>query len=102
MAFVRDGAVAIERLDPASLGIPNAPPEAIRAESVEDAAAMIRGVLAGDRGPARDIVRLNAATAMVVAGAYATIESALPSVDEAIDRGRAEKTLAELARVSKS
>ena len=50
------------------LGLPVVRLEDIRAESAAESAAAIRSVLAGERGPRRDIVIANAGAALYVAG----------------------------------
>lgn len=59
-------------------------------------AGITRGVLAGDKGPARDIVCLNAAAAIVAGGGAENIEQGLRLAEDAIDSGKAQKTLGRL------
>jgi len=61
---VTAGAVQEHDLDPAELGIPRAGAEDITGGEPEHNAAVIRAVLAGERGAARDIVLLNAAAGL--------------------------------------
>ncbi len=61
---VSRGVVAEHDLDPAELGIARAPIEAILGKDPEHNAGVARGVLAGDPGPVRDIVLLNAAAGL--------------------------------------
>jgi anthranilate phosphoribosyltransferase len=64
-------------------------------------AAVIRAVLAGkDRGPRRDIVVLNAAAAIVVAGLAKGFEQAIPLAQSSIDEGKALHCLEKLVEVS--
>lgn len=92
--------VTLSRLDPATLGIPRAAPDDLAARDLDHAARIVRDVLAGVRGPHRDIVALNAAAAIAVAGAAPDIASALPIAAEAIDSGRAATALTTLANLS--
>jgi anthranilate phosphoribosyltransferase len=62
---VREGEVREERLDPADLGIPAAAPDALRGGDASYNADVARRVLAGEPGPVRDAVLLNAAAALV-------------------------------------
>jgi anthranilate phosphoribosyltransferase len=62
---VRGGEVREERLDPARLGIPPAAPAALRGGDAAYNAAVARRFLAGETGPVRDAVLLNAAAALV-------------------------------------
>ena len=59
------GSVTEHDLDPLDLGIPRAPIEALLGESPAHNAGVIRSVLAGDTGPVRDVVLLNAAAGLV-------------------------------------
>ncbi len=52
-----------------------------------------RAVLAGEAGPRRDVVLLNAAAALEVAGRASTLEDGLQIAAAAIDTGAAAATL---------
>jgi anthranilate phosphoribosyltransferase len=62
---VSRGAVTEHDLDPRDLGIPRARIDDLLGGEPDDNAAVIRAVLAGDSGPLRDIVLLNAAAGLV-------------------------------------
>ncbi|MEV1167146.1 anthranilate phosphoribosyltransferase [Nonomuraea sp. NPDC049784] len=62
---VRRGTVTRTVFDPADLSIPRARPDDLRGGDARHNAAVARAVLAGDQGPVRDVVLLNAAAAMV-------------------------------------
>ncbi len=100
VAIVEDGDVRTQRVDPVALGIAPASLEALSASSVQEAAGVIRSVLAGEAGPRRDIAVLNAAAALVVAQAADSLADGMEMAREAIDTGRARATLAALVRVS--
>ncbi len=100
IASVKHGGVTISEFDPASLGVPRGAPDQFTVPGVAESAAMIRLVLSGERGPARDIVILNAAAALVVAGAVDELADGIALAGAAIDSGRAAQTLAALARLS--
>ncbi|MCB1282493.1 MAG: anthranilate phosphoribosyltransferase, partial [Salinibacterium sp.] len=87
-------------LHPRELGLQSATLEQLSVSSVEEAAAVIRGVLAGEAGPRRDIALLNAAAALLVAGAAESMQDSLGMAAEAVDSGRAAETLETLKRVS--
>ena len=59
------GFVAEHDLDPADLGIPRADIQSLLGADPAHNAAVARGVLAGEPGPVRDIVLLNAAAGLV-------------------------------------
>ncbi len=65
---VADHAVHEHRLDPADLGIARSPVESLRGADAAYNSSVVRTVLAGDPGPVRDAVLLNAAAALVAAG----------------------------------
>jgi anthranilate phosphoribosyltransferase len=90
---VRDGDVLEGHLDPATFGLPKATLEDLRGGDAEDAAAIARAVLAGEAGPRRDVVLLNAAAALEVAGRASTLEDGLQIAAVAIDTGAAAATL---------
>ncbi len=66
---VLDGRVARTAVDPARLGLPAPAPDALRGGRAPHNAAVARALLAGEEGPVRDAVLLNAAAALVAAGA---------------------------------
>lgn len=100
IAQVHGRTITMERLDPLSFGIDRARLGDLTASTLVDAADMIRRLLAGRRGPARDITLLNAAAALVVAGVAEAFEPALGLAEDAIDSGRAQHSLDTLVRES--
>ncbi len=98
---LRDGWVTSFLPDPAEYGIANASLDALGSGDAIANAAVIRDVLAGkERGPRRDIVVLNAAAAIVVAGLADGFAKALPLAQASIDRGNALQCLERLIEVS--
>jgi anthranilate phosphoribosyltransferase len=63
-------------------------------------AALIRTVLDGVSGPARDIVILNAAAGLIALGKTTDPQAAARAAAEAIDSGAAESLLVRLAQRS--
>lgn len=98
----RDGQVNTFYLHPADAGISKTTPDALGGGDAAENAAIARAVLTGTAGAPRDIVLLNAAAALLVAGRVATIADGLTQAAEAIDRGRAAAVLERLRRVSQS
>jgi anthranilate phosphoribosyltransferase len=97
---LRNGHVHTWKLDPATLGLPYARLSDLHVENVDQAADALQVVLAGNPGPMRDIALLNAAAALVIAGHATDLRAALASAAEAVDDGRARKTLDSLIRAS--
>jgi anthranilate phosphoribosyltransferase len=85
---------------PEDFGLKRNPLDALAVDGPAASAAIIRGVLAGQRGPARDTVILNAAAGLMAAGMALDPKAAAGLVAEAIDRGVAETLLRRLAEKS--
>lgn len=90
----------IWRLDPVDLGIPRAQTQALRGGAPDVNAAIARRVLAGDPGPARDIVVLNAAAGLWVGDAAVSLEQGVALAVAVIDEGRAAAALDRLVAAS--
>ena len=90
---VRDGTLRAFTVAPEEAGLPRAPAEALRGgEPAENAAALL-ALLDGAPGPYRDCVLLNAAAALVVAGASDDLRGAAERAARAIDDGAARTVL---------
>lgn len=89
VAEVRDGVVSERSISPEEAGLGRAPLEAVRGGDAGENARLARGVLEGQAGPCRDVVLLNAAAALLVAGRAANLAAGVALAGEAIDRGRA-------------
>jgi anthranilate phosphoribosyltransferase len=99
---VRDGQVRETHLDPATLGLARATVEDLRGGDPAASAALALAVLSGEPGPHRDVVLLNAAAALQVAGRAASLADGLPLAAEAIDSGAAAATLERWVGVSQN
>ena len=104
---VRDGAVVADRVDPAALGIPASAPDALRGGPPAYNADVFRRVVAGERGPVRDAVLLNAAAALAAfdehsAGLHDGLATGLERAAAAIDDGRAAALLERWVAVSRA
>lgn len=97
---VRDGALTQTTITPTQLGIPLAKIDDLRAGNVAESAAIVRSILDGKKGPAADIVLLNAAAGLVIAGKAGDLRSALAGARDAITTGAAAATLQKLIGAS--
>jgi anthranilate phosphoribosyltransferase len=102
VAAIEDGAVRTFRVVPEDAGLPRCAPEALQGGDAARNAAIAREVLAGRGGAARDVVVLNAAAALVVAGRARDLRQAAALAAEAIDRGRAAAVLEKAREVARS
>ena len=96
---LKAGKIHTWKLDARDLGLPAARLSDLQADTAEESARIIRAILAGEPGPARDIAMLNAAAAIVVAEASPDLPTALSRAAAAIDSGQRE-TLEMLAERS--
>jgi anthranilate phosphoribosyltransferase len=101
-AEVRDGAVRELVIIPEELGLPRCRPADLRVGDAAEAAAAIRAVLEGTRGPRRDVAVANAAAALWVGGRVGTLAGGVAPAAEAIDAGRARAMLDRLAEWSRA
>ena len=96
----RDGAVNTFYLHPADVGLPKAPAGALQGGDAHQNARIIEAILEGKRGPARDVVLLNAGAGLFIAGAASSVDDGILRASRAIDRGDAKRTLARLVSIS--
>ena len=78
---------------PADVGLQKAPAEALKGADATHNAAIVRSVLDGEPGHARDVVLLNAGAALLITGRVASLREGLADAAAAIDDGRARRTL---------
>jgi anthranilate phosphoribosyltransferase len=98
---LRDGKTTSLELNPTDYGIANASIDALGSGDAIANAAVIREILAGkEKGPKRDIVVLNAAAAIVVAGLADGFAQAIPLAQASIDGGKALHCLERLVEIS--
>lgn len=88
---VSDGQVSPTRLDPAELGIDRAELVDLQGGEVEDNVRIADAVLAGEPGPATDVVVLNAGAALWVAGAVEDLAGGLERARSVLASGAAEQ-----------
>jgi anthranilate phosphoribosyltransferase len=89
LALEHDGGVRTFDVDPVALGFAPATHEQLSGGDPAFNAEVVRRVLDAERGSHRDIVVLNAAAAIVVAGAAESLEDGVGVAAAAIDGGKA-------------
>lgn len=98
----RSGAVNTFYVHPSDFKLTKAAPASLRGGDAGENAAIARAVLSGERGPQRDIVLLNAAASLLIAGEVDTIPDGIARAEAALDEGRAAAVLEQLVRASTS
>lgn len=99
---LKNGTVKNYLIHPEHLGFKHCVLADLKGGTPDENASIIRAVFEGKPGAHRDIVLLNAAAAIVVAGKSDSMQSALVLARQSIDTGAAYEKLKELCRVSHS
>jgi anthranilate phosphoribosyltransferase len=88
VAEFKNGSVHTFKVLPEDAGLKRAALEDLKGGEPADNAALMRGVLAGERGPLRDIVLLNTAAGLIVAGRAGELREGVVLAAEALDSGK--------------
>jgi anthranilate phosphoribosyltransferase len=100
VAELKDGTITVFEVTPADAGLPPAKLADLRGGDAAANADAIRRLLAGERGPFRDIVLLNTAAALIVGGKAANLTDGVALAAHSIESGAAAKALEMLVKVS--
>lgn len=95
-----DGTIREYEITPEDAGLARAGLDDLKGGEPEENAQAIRDLLKGEKGPYRDIVLLNAAAALKLAGLAQDLKSGVALAADAIDEGRAQAALDALVRAS--
>lgn len=93
---VRDGRTEEWYVEPDQFGLAPADLKSVAGGTPAENAAVTRAVLAGEPGPHRDLVLLNAAAAIYVGGLAPDLEQGVAKATEAVDSGAAANVLERL------
>jgi anthranilate phosphoribosyltransferase len=99
VAEVSGDSVRSFTVGPEEAGLQPAPLEALRGGDPQANASIAREVLAGAGGPRRDVVLLNAAAALLVAGKASSLRDGVRLAAAAIDEGHAHALVARVKEV---
>jgi anthranilate phosphoribosyltransferase len=91
--LLEDGRVLERTIDAKDLGLARARPEDLAGGTAEENARIVLEVLSGTKGPRRDVVALNAAAGLLVAGVAADLKEGLAKAQAALDSGAALRVL---------
>ena len=97
---VREGKVRTFGVRPEDFGLPRASIRDLQGGDREQNAQIIRSILAGEPGPKRDIVLMNAAAALVVAGRAQSFKEGVSLAAKSVDSGAARSKLESLVALS--
>lgn len=97
IAEVREGTVTLTTFTPEQAGLERAPAGTLQGGDAVLNAGILRSIFAGEFGPRRDVVLLNAAAVLVTAGLAETIAEGVLLAANAIDQGDVTKLVASLA-----
>lgn len=100
IAELRDGAIKEYTIRPEQFGLKPCGIEELHGGNPEESAAIVRAVLDGKKGPARDVVLLNSGAALYVSGTAASVSEGIGMAAESIDSGNARRKLAELVELT--
>lgn len=100
ISHLRGGRVTTNEVEPTMVGLKLAEPDWFRVDSPQASALVIKGILAGKPSPARDIVCLNAAAALLVAELVNDLTEGIRRAAMAIDNGSAKAALEKLVAIT--
>jgi anthranilate phosphoribosyltransferase len=98
----RNGAVSTFYVHPSDFGIPKAERADLLGGDAAANAAIVREVLAGRKGPRRDVVLLNAGASLFVGGRAASVREGIERAAHAIDSGATSSTLEAMISASRA
>jgi len=87
VAIVNNESVKLDLVSPDALHLKEAPLNGLAGGDAQANAAILRAIFAGERGPRRDVVLLNAAAVLVVAGKAKNLPEGIVLAAETIDSG---------------
>ncbi len=90
---LRDGYYRTSRIAPEDFGLERCRKEDLLGGTPQENAAITRAILAGEAGPKRNVVLLNAGAALFAAGAVSDIDEGVKLAAHQIDSGAALETL---------
>ncbi len=96
----RGGEVRSYTIEPEQFGIQRWTTDALRGGTVEANVQVANDVLAGERGPSRDVVLLNTGAALYMAGVADSIRSGIAQAADELDSGRARRKVDAVAALS--
>ena len=100
VAELNDSSVSCFEVTPEEAGLGRHEPEALKGGEPAENAEALSALLDGAPGAYRDIVLLNAAAALIVAGKVSDLKEGATLAASAVDEGKAKDTLARFAAIT--
>ncbi len=98
---LKNGKVTNFEITPEDAGLARVQPADLKGGDADHNAAAIHKMLAGEKGPYRDVVLMNAAAALIVAGKATDLKDGVRIAGDAIALGAARKTLEVMVAISR-
>ncbi|MDH5408882.1 MAG: anthranilate phosphoribosyltransferase [Gammaproteobacteria bacterium] len=102
IAELKNGKVSTYQITPEQFGLKTSDIKTLAVDGAEQSLAVVKDVLSGKSGPARDIVALNAGAAIYAADLADSLETGIAKAQQVIDSGAAMAKLEALVELSNS
>ena len=99
---LRHNQVTTHTLSPEELGLKRCQLDELHGGTPEECAAILRGILQGEKGPKRDVVLLNSGAALFTSGVADSISQGMELAAESMDSGKAQGKLNLLIQATNS
>jgi anthranilate phosphoribosyltransferase len=100
VAELRDGEIKEYTITPEEVGLKRCRLEELHGGNAEQSAAIVRRLLQGDKGSARDVVLFNSGAALYVSGSAASVKDGIVLAAASIDSGKARQKLERLVQLT--
>ena len=99
---LKDDKIDCYTIGPEDFGLPRHSPESLKGGTAGENAELMDSILAGERGPQRDVVLMNAAAVLLAGDRVTTLGQGVTLAGEVIDGGSAQAKLEGLIEFTKS
>lgn len=87
VAAISGGTVDLQTIEPEQFGLQRCQLAELQGGDAEENAAIVRGILSGEKGPKRDVVVLNGAYALLAAGQANSVLEGIDKIETVLDEG---------------
>lgn len=100
VAAIGGGAVELQTIEPQQFGFECCSLSDLQGGDAGQNADIVKAILAGEKGPKRDVVVLNGAYALVAAGLATGVDEGIEKMNAVLDNGKAQETLDALVKMT--